>query len=127
MIQFAGLPVGADTEKVEARSQDFVLDYFVPEEVRRVFDAPAEAQPLLATLIWSAKESALKLKRQGLRLDTRQMRVEFETGEEPEAWQGLQVRDAASGQVYPGLWREAEGWVYTVVAEQEMELGELGE
>jgi 4'-phosphopantetheinyl transferase len=65
------LAVGCDLERIEPRIDAFVTDYFTPEEQSLVREAPAFDRPALVSLLWSAKESALKALRQGLRLDTR--------------------------------------------------------
>ncbi len=69
-------PVGCDLERVEARSRDFVSDYLTIEEAALVEGADPSTRPVLATLLWSAKESALKLRREGLRADTRAVHVQ---------------------------------------------------
>ncbi|GIH97023.1 4'-phosphopantetheinyl transferase family protein [Planobispora siamensis] len=87
--------VGCDLELVEPRSAAFVADYFTPAE-RRVIGS----DPLLANLLWSAKESALKVLRTGLRRDTRSVEVVLADGREG-GWSPLTVRvldeDAAAG------------------------------
>lgn len=64
-------PLGADIERIEPRSPGFVAGYFTEEEQARVAQTAPLLRPMLATAVWSAKESALKAIRQGLRLDTR--------------------------------------------------------
>src|SRR5436305_121242 len=67
----AGTALGCDLELVEPRSAAFVRDYLTPAEQALVEAAPEMDHPFLVNLIWSAKESALKALRTGLRLDTR--------------------------------------------------------
>jgi len=68
--------IGCDLELVEARSAAFVDDFFTPEEQRYVAGRPDPvARDLAANLIWSAKESALKVLTTGLRRDTRSVEV----------------------------------------------------
>lgn len=70
-----GAMLGCDLEIVEPRSDAFVGDYFTAEEQELVRQAcPADRFTLVA-LIWSAKESALKALRAGLRCDTRCLSV----------------------------------------------------
>jgi 4'-phosphopantetheinyl transferase len=105
--------VGCDLELVEPRSAAFVQDYFTPREVRFVLDAPRAEHDLLATLVWSAKESALKVLRTGLRRDTRS--VEVTLGDEASrGWRGLQVR--ADGVDLHGWWVRHGQFVLTCVA-----------
>ena len=73
-IDDAGGPLGADLEAVEPRSDAFVRDYFTRSEIAAV---AAGERNLLANLIWSAKESALKALGVGLTLDTREVEVEL--------------------------------------------------
>lgn len=70
-----GLAVGVDLEQIEPRSPEFIKDYFTDQEVAQIKQCPPDIQPLASTLIWSAKESALKALRKGLRLDTRSVEV----------------------------------------------------
>ena len=72
--------LGCDLERVEPRSAALVDDFFTAAERARVLQAPEAERALLANLVWSAKESALKLLREGLRLDTRRVEVEGATG-----------------------------------------------
>ena len=71
----SGAVLGCDLEKIEPRSDDFIRDYFTVEELAQVAQAEAGARDWLVTLFWSAKESALKALRTGLRLDTRSLTV----------------------------------------------------
>jgi 4'-phosphopantetheinyl transferase len=66
-----GAIFGCDLELVEARTDAFIDDYFTPEEQRLIREDLAVDHSALTTLIWSAKESALKALRTGLRSDTR--------------------------------------------------------
>jgi 4'-phosphopantetheinyl transferase len=67
--------LGCDLETVEPRSETFVSDYFTAEEQEVVRQACPEDRFTLIALIWSAKESALKALRTGLRIDTRSVSV----------------------------------------------------
>ncbi len=94
--------VGCDLELVEARSDRFVADWFTPAERELVRSRPDE-HDLLANLIWSAKESALKVLRTGLRRDTRPVEVTLVDGAS-DGWRELRVV-TEEGQVFPGWWR----------------------
>jgi 4'-phosphopantetheinyl transferase len=76
VINSCNLAIGCDIEKVKSRSDNFVEDYFTAKEKELIQRAPEKDHHRLATLIWSAKESALKALRQGLRLDTRSVVVD---------------------------------------------------
>jgi 4'-phosphopantetheinyl transferase len=111
----AGRAIGCDVERVEPRSAAFVEDYFTEDEARRIRAAPPAQHDLVATLAWSAKESALKALRQGLRLDTRAVEV---------VWSGrrdgggrLRIRSTADDAVFRGCWWHDEGYVVSLVAD----------
>jgi 4'-phosphopantetheinyl transferase len=63
--------LGCDIEVIEARSDAFTTDFFDAEEQALVARTAPDDRPWLVTLLWSAKESALKALHAGLRLDTR--------------------------------------------------------
>ncbi len=119
----AGVALGCDLELVEPRSPAFVADYFTADEVDAVASAPPGEQPLLVTLLWSAKESALKALRTGLRLDTRAVSASLLAPTPPRAdsWRPLAVSHQASGRVLRGWWRREHDQVVTVVAASDPE------
>ena len=104
--------IGCDLELVEPRSPEFVHDYLTPAEQRRVNGA--QDRDLAANLIWSAKESALKILRTGLRRDTRSVEVSYEDGV-PGTWSPLAVRDT-EGRQYSGWWLRHGHFLLTVAA-----------
>jgi len=107
--------VGCDIEVVEPRSAAFVRDYLTEPEARFV-EAAAEARDLAANLFWSAKESALKVLRTGLRRDTRSVEVSVAELRPPEqTWSPLEVR-TVEGPVFPGWWRRSGPFVFTACA-----------
>ena len=116
--------VGCDLEIVEPRSEGFVSDFLTPEEQDVVASMPDDdARDAAANLIWSAKESALKVLRTGLRADTRTVEVVIEsldglTAEHARAdssgWRRLTVR-TVTGPL-PGWWRRDGVFLLTVAA-----------
>lgn len=107
--------VGCDLELVEARSDAFVNDYLTEPE-RDLVTAAGPARDVAANLIWSAKESALKVLRTGLRRDTRSVEVTVEDLTPPEhVWSPLQVR-AVEGLSFGGWWRLSGSFVLTACA-----------
>ena len=107
--------LGCDVEQVSARSARFVSDYFAPEEGAWV--ARHEHEALAVTLIWSAKESALKALRAGLTRDTREVVVEIDDAAVAGEWSALKVRDVAQGGApLRGWWRAVGSAVETMVA-----------
>jgi 4'-phosphopantetheinyl transferase len=137
----SGVMVGCDLERIELRISAFVSDYFTPEEQLWVAEMPAPYRPALVTLLWSAKESALKALGQGLRLDTRSVSVKigdpqgipghlaacFQTASRQEiqhppgepgqaGWRPLQVVCSNGGRTFNGWWQATSGFVRTLVA-----------
>lgn len=137
----SGMPVGCDLEKIELRISAFVSDYFTPEEQSLVQETAAPYRPAFVTLLWSAKESALKALGQGLRLDTRSLSVDLGNGQgisahaaagcemasgqgidqpacelEQAGWRALQVFCENSGSKFYGWWQVTDDFVRTVVA-----------
>jgi len=107
-VDDAGNPVGADLEAVEPRSDAFVRDYFTVKEIAAVASGRRD---LLANLIWSAKESALKALGAGLTLDTRSVEIELAPGVS-DGWRALRLHGAAE---WGGWWRTDGSHVLTVV------------
>jgi 4'-phosphopantetheinyl transferase len=104
--------VGCDIEVVEPRSDAFVRDYLTEAERREVARA-GPARHNVANLIWSAKESALKVLGTGLRRDTRSVEVTVTDLSPPHrTWSPLQVR-TAEGAVFPGWWRPSGPFLVT--------------
>ncbi len=111
--------VGVDLEIVEPRSDGFVRDFLTAAERDVVADAPGpDAHDAVANLIWSAKESALKVLRTGLRADTRTVEVVLD---DPSGistgvgqWQHLSV--ASGADRFPGWWLRDGVFLLTVVA-----------
>jgi 4'-phosphopantetheinyl transferase len=106
--------VGCDLELVETRSAAFISDYLTASEQREVSCADAD---LAANLIWSAKESALKVLTTGLRRDTRSVEVTVLTSD--DEWQRLTVL-TEEGAELPGWWRRFGEFVVTLAAQQAM-------
>ncbi|MEJ2111039.1 MAG: 4'-phosphopantetheinyl transferase superfamily protein [Acidobacteriota bacterium] len=79
-------PVGCDLERIEMKSLDFFEDYFTPEEIDLCRLASPDAYPIACYLVWCAKESCLKILREGLRRDTRSIRIEAEFSSEKGSW-----------------------------------------
>jgi 4'-phosphopantetheinyl transferase len=131
--------IGIDLERVEPRAKVFVEDFFTAREAARVWACPEVDRERLVTVIWSAKEAALKAVREGLRLDTRSIEVGPVIGLEPAAvrdtagwpievrsagdgrldtgWQPLAVRGDVSGVLrFAAWWRPAGESVVTLAA-----------
>ncbi len=113
----AGYKLGCDLEVLEPRSDLFVNDFFTLDERAAIRGAAPAARDWLACLIWSAKESALKALRTGLRRDTRTVEVSVPRAEHrllmpdandldgaSECWHPLSVYDHLTGIEFRGWW-----------------------
>ena len=114
----AGVTIGADIELVESHSQVFTEDYFTPEETEQLRQ-PHDLHPdALSTLLWSAKESALKLLHLGLRADTRCVSIHISHVHRPgTTWRQF---DAifVDGRKYQGWWRQSGDRIYSQIGSQ---------
>ena len=123
-----GMDFGVDIERVEARSDEFINDYFTLTEQQIVADTPPSDRDLAVTTVWSAKEAALKALRLGLRVDTRavECRIGFCEGEQ-SAWQkfrieimrplpGMESLHRAAQPHLTGWWRRMGSFVLTMAA-----------
>lgn len=113
------LALGCDLELVESHSDAFVAGYFTAEEREMVARVSPGGRCELLTLLWSAKESALKALRVGLRCDTRSVVVQDPVVGDwspsgGDAWCPLRVEHA--GGEFHGWWRLAANLVRTMLA-----------
>lgn len=115
LVSVPSAPVGCDLELVERRPAPFIADWFTRDE-RRVFEhaAPVDAETLV-TAYWSAKESALKALRTGLRRDTRSVVVHPTAGGR-DGWHRLLITDTVCGGRFDGWWRREGALVFSAAA-----------
>jgi 4'-phosphopantetheinyl transferase len=110
--------VGCDLEAVEPRTTRFVRDFFTDRERAAVQNTSDELRDRHVALTWSAKESALKVLRVGLRRDTRRVEVEIQ---DPEAtadgWHPLNATVSPENHRFQGWWHHDEDVVLTVVSD----------
>lgn len=132
----AGALLGCDLELVEPHSDAFAKDYFSSEEQVLACECDAANRLFLVSLLWSVKESALKALKEGLRLDTRLVKVSFPAPppnltlqpdntvqdscllEEPSpdtSWSPVHVRYQCE-QVLTGWWARSGALIRTVLA-----------
>jgi 4'-phosphopantetheinyl transferase len=110
-----GMGIGCDLEWVEAREENFAAEYFTPEELSFVMQAPVKRE-LAETLIWSAKEATLKVLRKGLSRDTRSVLIRPDLSGPEDAWRSWTGRCLESERMFNGWWRAADGFIYTIAA-----------
>jgi 4'-phosphopantetheinyl transferase len=133
-VTLPGAGIGCDLEVIEPRSNAFIADYLTAREQALVEQILDEERALLVTLLWSAKESALKALHVGLRLDTNCLDVSLidalppDTNQsrqdlpilpmgdvDPDGWRPLHVRYSGE-QVFCGWWRHTNQMVRTFVS-----------
>ncbi len=108
--------LGCDVEKIEPRSDAFATDYFAADEQALLARFAAADRSWLLTLLWSAKESALKALQEGLRLDTRSVGVRpADLSSSVGGWHPLAVWHLG-GAVFYGWWQRAGGFLWTVLS-----------
>lgn len=113
-----GGAVGCDLERIEERGEMFMETYFTPSE-RALVNRPGDHSPaVLATLLWCAKESVLKLLGEGLRADTYRVEVGPIATANGEDWSRVRVTDRLSGEVYGGRWSRCGEMVLCIMGEQ---------
>jgi len=105
---------GCDLELIEPRSPSFASDWFTGGEMASLEGLVGPGRDRLVTMIWSAKESALKAVHQGLRLDTRE--VEITSGRErPDREGWMPFVASIQGRDLSGWWRDEGHWLMTAV------------
>lgn len=112
-----GVSLGCDLEALAPRSPAFIRDYLTASERDAVRALEGSARDEAVTLVWAAKEAALKATRQGLRADTRS--VEVGSREPPFAgtvWTPLSVK-LTGGKLLRGWLRSLDGFAWAVVAD----------
>ena len=129
--------LGCDLEMIEPRSDAFIADYFTEKEQQLIAQTSRAERSLMVSLLWSAKESALKALHVGLRADTRSVEVKeldlqghwygetdprstgdnlsFELSSIFETkWSKLQIQ-CAGGTNFSGWWQHWNNLVRTIV------------
>jgi 4'-phosphopantetheinyl transferase len=114
----AGTALGCDLERIRSLRAATVRDHFTAAERDFVESRTGDERSLLATLVWSAKESALKALRTGMRLDTRDVEVETPIELRAGVWQSLVVhRIRPMKRGFTGWWRVLDGFVLIIVGD----------
>ena len=118
VVERAPAVVGCDLERIEPRSGAFVREWLAPAE-QGLLAAHAEAdRARLTNLVWTAKEAAAKVRREGLRLDIRSAVVAPAGAAAADgAWRALRVDWGAGRPPTTGWWRAQDGWVMTIAGE----------
>jgi 4'-phosphopantetheinyl transferase len=110
--------VGCDLELVEPRSGAFVREWLTPAEQALLAAYGEGERARLANLVWTAKEAAAKVRREGLRLDVRHAVVTPALACRPAgAWRALRVDWREGPEATDGWWRSEPGCVMAIAAE----------
>lgn len=113
----SGAAVGCDLEFIEPRSETFIADYFTEQEMAWVRSTRSALKDWVTNLIWSAKESALKVLKEGLRMDTRLINVEPVNFDPSSAWQPFEINIPEQQNLF-GVCRSRQGFVLTIVSQK---------
>jgi len=111
-----GLCIGCDIEKVERRSAAFIEDYFTINEKDWTLGGSDKDRIIFSNVIWSAKESALKMLREGLRLDTRLVEIQIKNHEAGGDWETFRVNYKKGNRTFYGCWKMIADLVITIVS-----------
>jgi 4'-phosphopantetheinyl transferase len=110
--------IGCDLELVEPRSGAFIREWLAPAEQQLVETFGEPERDRIANLVWTAKEAAAKVRREGLRLDVRRAAVELPDAAVPaDTWRPLSVDWPQEGATTAGWWRDEPGWVMAILGE----------
>lgn len=117
--------VGADLELIEHRSDAFVREWFGPHEQALVDAAGVDGRrDEVACLLWSVKEAAAKVLREGLRLPFRSASVTLESdvgngeaGTPGDGWHRSTVGWPSEGRSISGWWRVADSFVLAIAGD----------
>jgi len=104
--------LGCDLEKAEPHTRVFVETFFTPQEIELVQHAEVRERASIESMIWSAKESVLKVLAVGLRVDTRSVSVNIK-GAPRYHWQQFSAL-IADGRNFAGWWCREGNWLRTV-------------
>jgi 4'-phosphopantetheinyl transferase len=110
--------IGCDLELVEPRSDAFVREWLAPEEQALVATRDGPDRDRIANLVWTAKEAAAKVRREGLRLDVRRAAVDLaDVAARDARWRPLLVDWGPDGARAAGWWRDEPGWVMAIAGD----------
>lgn len=109
--------LGVDIELIRALRRGTVAHHYTSAEQELLQDLEPHDWALRGTLLWTAKESALKALRQGLRLDTRTVEAAPVLEESGALWHGLEVHYIPENRRFQGWWRRIGDFILSVVAE----------
>jgi 4'-phosphopantetheinyl transferase len=110
-----GALLGCDVEWVAPKSDPFLYEFFTPEERMQVASGAGFDRDAILSVLWCAKESALKALGCGLHIDPFRLRVSLGDLSAEEEWGRLSVSMGPS-RSFTGWWRIGQGFAWAVVA-----------
>lgn len=108
--------IGCDLERVEPRDPSFAETFFTASERSRISQISADMRDRFVTAVWSAKESALKALREGLRRDTREVEIDLPAYDRGAAWSPVTAQLAGAQAAFSGWTSFDEGFVLTFLS-----------
>ncbi|MCX7976737.1 MAG: 4'-phosphopantetheinyl transferase superfamily protein [Bellilinea sp.] len=111
--------LGIDLEWIEERHPAFLQDYFTDHEIKWVQAATPDERAARTTLLWSAKEAALKALQLGLAVDTRMIEVHPRLEGDSLNWQILEYCGDLSKEGYHlmGWWQQRGDYMVTLTVQ----------
>ena len=114
-------PLGCDLEFIEPCTLDFIDDYITADERDSLKNLDPHHRAVFATVLWSTKESVLKVLREGLRRDTRDVLVRYDGEPGSEGWNLWTASCAGCVHGFAGWWRQRNGFIQSVLATRQIE------
>ncbi len=109
--------IGCDLEFIEHHDRDFFRDCFTPAELAIFEQNMLRDQALTGMLIWSGKETALKILREGMRRDTRSVQIDAFGRPQEGCWNSWTGRCLQTSRTFYGWWQTCDGYVYTMASD----------
>ena len=104
------------TEFAHRELPDALLIELDEQMLVMTFDGPERDR--VANLVWTAKEAAAKVRREGLRLDVRRAAVDLpDPAFRAATWRPLCVQWLREGGQTAGWWRDEPGWVMVIAGD----------
>ncbi len=113
----AGTALGCDIELIRALRRGTVERHFTAAERSMLENVEPHDWAVRGTLIWTAKESALKALREGLRIDTRAVEVTTSFDGPAGRWRAVSITHLPDARAFHGWWRRLGDFILSVAAD----------
>jgi phosphopantetheinyl transferase len=116
------LKFGLDLEKIEARSLEFVQDYFSSQEIERYQVLDVKDKDEYTTMVWSGKEAVLKTLGLGLSIDTRKVEIiPSEDSSRLIGWNSCLVKVENKMNLNMNVyWQKIDGFIRTICVPEDV-------